>query len=45
MKYTEEFGDVTAGFCSPACEHRWSQSFERHRIDVTSDFSDVRVSG
>jgi len=25
VKYTEEFGDAAAGFCSNACERKWDK--------------------
>jgi len=29
VKYTEEFGDVAAGYCSTACEKTWEEKIEK----------------
>jgi len=28
-KYTDEFGEVAAGFCSKACEKQWVKKIEK----------------
>jgi len=29
VKYTDEFGEVAAGFCSKSCEKQWEEKIEK----------------
>jgi len=31
VKYTEEFGDAAAGYCSEACEKTWEENIDKRK--------------